>query len=226
MDIMLLIFGLVTVSLAISTSQPHLSGARGGVYGLRSSKNGASVPLHDTKSDGTTMVLVRLHKDVTQAMVTRTFTYARQLANHPTISLAVSYDATTGDLSRLDELRGLLQQEGIESTVVIHTYTMAAVLRRYPKLLQAKAGMYNRRRPILFGFHTEPILMFWDDLPKQKRERLRWLWTLEGDVVWTGPIDRLVMTCASPDTLILVITRDNMISCQRTLKFHESTHCQ
>ena len=176
---------LVTMSLAMSSSQPRGNGA----HGLKSSKNRPPM-LNDAS-----MVLVRLHPGATRAVVTRTFTYAQQLANHPTIMLAVSYDATTGDLSRLDELRGLLRQGGIESTVVIHTFTVTNVLRRYPKLMEAKAGVYapNRHKPLLWGFHVEPVLMFWESLKNKRLKSLRWLWILEADVVWAGPIDQLVI---------------------------------
>jgi hypothetical protein len=149
-----------------------------------------------------TMVLVRMHSGVTAAMVRRVHSYAIELAQHHSlhnILLAVSFDATTGDMSKLNHLRNLLKHDQLESNVVIHTFTEQAVLDAYPKIREAAAGMYapNRHKPILWGFHVEPILLFWNAMPTQLRQRVRWMWMLEADVVWTGRIKQFVDVCVT-----------------------------
>jgi hypothetical protein len=143
-----------------------------------------------------TMLLLTMHALSTRAMVMRACSYACELAGERDIVFAITYDATSGNLSVLNDLRELLRHNNVESSVIIRTHTERAVLDAYPKLREASARVSDLKRPLLWGFLSEPILMLWGSLPNRIHRHLRWVWVLEADVVWSGPIKRLVAAYA------------------------------
>eukprot|EP00040_Diaphanoeca_grandis_P024200 m.132758 g.132758 ORF g.132758 m.132758 type:complete len:454 (+) comp29630_c0_seq1:358-1719(+) len=71
-----------------------------------------------------------------------------------------------------------------------HTFNTAGVLKKYPLLQQARdrgAGGWSNHASIGFGFHTESMTVWYDDLPQSHKDRLQYLWVFEADVAYRGP---------------------------------------
>lgn len=191
------------VIVSSSSSSSSRSQSSSSSSSSRSRSDNIAVVLKDHGSDATThtALLLRAHL-LTGVQMQRLAAYARWCSEaRPSIELWVSFDTTTvvGERKRVEKV--LAEEHGLPAVAVnFHEYNTKEMVAKYPGLDDVHTRVFKswRGKSLALGFHNEAIDLWWTD-PRVVAKQLRWIWVMELDVGFSGPITRLLYNYTDTD---------------------------
>jgi hypothetical protein len=135
-------------------------------------------------------------------MIDRLASYTEYCSqSNPPVELWLSLDTTAvaGERARVET--ALAAKDHVHGVVRYHEYNETDMVHKFPGLADVRTRVFSKWKgmSLALGYHTEAIDLWWSD-PRVVKHQLRWIWIMELDVGFSGPITDLFHNYTDTET--------------------------